>query len=146
MVAGTSTCQSRFRIYFARAKELMKNIPVHKMAAAMILWSLAVSAVAAELKQPTVSAFDKYVAATERRISAEVQPGGNFLYMDRLPAPDMAGAYQRLKSAGNPGEKMKTPGLGEEVPRGKVHPQVAALLFPRPPPPPAPPPLYDNVP
>src|SRR5258708_5777736 len=107
MVAGTSTCQSRFRIHFSRAKELMKNIPVHKMAAAMILWSLAVSAVAAELKQPTVSAFDKYVAATERRMSAEVQPGGNFLYMDRLPAPDMAGALPPLQDGERPRERMR---------------------------------------
>jgi len=108
----------------------MKKIPVHKMAAAMILWSLAVSAVAAELKQPTVSAFDKYVAATERRMSAEVQPGGNFLYMDRLPAPDMAGAYQRLKSGEILVETMRTPGFEKDVPNGMIHHWVGVIFIP----------------
>src|SRR5258708_32782317 len=102
------------------------------MAAAMILWSLAVSAVAAELKQPTVSAFDKYVAATERRISAEVQPGGNFLYIDRLPAPDMAGGFQRHKSGEDLVETNRHPGFGKGVANGGERNWVGGAFFPCP--------------
>src|SRR5260370_11940331 len=108
----------------------MKKITVHKVAATLMVWSLATGAVTAELKQHTVSAFDKYVAATERRISAEVQPGGRFLYMDGLPAAEMASAYERLKRGEILVEKLTTAGLDKDVPDGMVHHWVGVIFIP----------------
>ncbi len=108
----------------------MKKITLHKITAALIVWSLAASAIAAELKQHTVSAFDQYVAATERRISAEVQPGGKFLYMDGLPAADMASAYDRAKRGEILVEKMTSDGLDKDVPDGMIHHWVGVIFIP----------------
>jgi hypothetical protein len=109
---------------------LMKKTPVHKITAALIVWSLTASAVAAELKQHTVTAFDKYVAATERRISTEAQPGGKFLYMDGLPAAEMASAYESLKRGEILVEKMRTPGFVKDVPDGMIHHWVGVIFIP----------------
>ncbi len=108
----------------------MKKITVHKVAATLMVWSLATGAVTAELKQHTVSAFDQYVATTERRISAEVQPGGRFLYMDGLPAAEMASAYERLKRGEILVEKLTSAGLDKDVPDGMVHHWVGVIFIP----------------
>jgi hypothetical protein len=112
----------------------MKTIAIHKAAAMVVLGLLATSvmAVAADLKQNTVSAFDKYVAATERRMSLEVDPGGQFLYVDSLPASEMASAYERLRHGEILVELMKTTasGLDYEIPEGVVHHWVGVIFIP----------------
>src|SRR5258708_28768273 len=48
-------------------------------AIAMVL-ALCAGASAAELKQKTADAFNKYVAVTEERMAGELKPGGAVLY------------------------------------------------------------------
>ena len=60
------------------------------------LVGLSLASTAAELKQKTTTAFDKYVAATEARINSELRPGGTFLYVDALPADAMKSSYDKL--------------------------------------------------
>src|SRR5262249_50390452 len=51
---------------------------------------------AAELKPETAAAFDRYVSATEARMTGELRPGGTFLYVDALPANRRNSAYRQL--------------------------------------------------
>jgi uncharacterized protein YchJ len=60
------------------------------------LVGLILSSRAAELKQKTTTAFDRYVAATEARINSELRPGGIFLYVDAQQADAMKGSYDKL--------------------------------------------------
>ncbi|HLW53617.1 MAG TPA: hypothetical protein VKW06_12310 [Candidatus Angelobacter sp.] len=94
-----------------------------------------VSAAAADLKEKTTEAFDKYVAATEQRLAEEVKPGGRFLYPDG-PVPfhseEMRDAYNRLKR----GEiliarqESKLNGKDVDVPDGMVHHWVGIVFIP----------------
>lgn len=93
------------------------------------------STFAAELKQKTTDAFDKYVAAAEQRMAGEVKPGGNFLYPD-APASarseEMRNAYGRLKG----GEIIvvrqdaRINGKELDVPDGMVHHWVGMVFIP----------------
>jgi len=87
---------------------------------------------AAELKQETTIAFDKYVAATEARINSELHPGGAYLYVDDLPTESMKQSYDRLKTGEVLVEKreIKGPGLSPEVPYGMLHHWIALIFIP----------------
>lgn len=61
-----------------------------------VLGGAALPAPAADLKQPTVDAFDGYVRKTEERIARELQ-AGPFLFPDGLPESGRAPEYARLK-------------------------------------------------
>src|SRR5256714_4842346 len=61
-----------------------------------LLLGCASLASATELKPNTVAAFDKYVAATEARMTPELRPGGAFLFPDTLPPKKRTAAYQQL--------------------------------------------------
>ena len=100
------------------------------LATAMVLGQLAV---AAELKQKTAAAFDRYVAATEARFANELKPGGPFLYIDALKNDDRQKAYQQLKNGEILVEKMETkaPGVSaDDVPDGMVHHWVGLIFIP----------------
>lgn len=86
---------------------------------------------AAELKQKTTDAFNKYVAATEARINNELR-NGPFLYLDGLPSNVMTVAYDRLKKGEVLVEKLETkaPGVSEDVPDGMVHHWVGLVFIP----------------
>ena len=96
----------------------------------LVGWCLA--GMAAELKQETTIAFDKYVAATEARINSELHPGGAFLYVDNLPTESMKESYDRLKTGEVLVEKreIKGPGLSPEVPYGMLHHWIALIFIP----------------
>jgi hypothetical protein len=83
----------------------------------------ATSAVAAELKEKTVAAFDKYVAATEARINSELRPGGTFLYIDSWADDAKRNAYQQLKNGEILVDKLETTGSGisSDPPDGMIH-------------------------
>jgi len=61
------------------------------------LVGLSLSSRAAELKQKTATAFDKYVEATEARINSELRPGGIFMYVDALQSDAMKSSYDKLR-------------------------------------------------
>ncbi|HSM88103.1 MAG TPA: hypothetical protein VLT16_18250 [Candidatus Limnocylindrales bacterium] len=102
------------------------------MAAAVLLLSLAPVSFAAELKPATTAAFDKYVAATEERMSPELRPGGPFLYVDALPPDERREAYSHLKQGEILVDKRKTraPGVSSHVPDGMVHHWVGLVFIP----------------
>jgi hypothetical protein len=90
-------------------------------------------AVAAELKQKTTAAFDRYVAATEARFANELKPAGSFLYIDALKNDDRQKAYQQLKNGEILVEKLETkaPGVSaDDVPDGMVHHWVGLIFIP----------------
>src|SRR5215470_12109214 len=93
------------------------------------------SASAAELKQKTTNAFDKYVAATEARMAGELRPGGRFLYPEG-PAPahaeEMHDAFKRLKQGEILIVRQETRLNGKEldVPDGMVHHWVGLAFIP----------------
>ena len=96
------------------------------------LIGLSLASTAAELKQKTTAAFDKYVAATEARINSELRPGGTFLYVDSLPADAMKSSYDNLKNGGVLVEKRETtgPGLSSDVPDGMAHHWIGIVFIP----------------
>jgi len=88
---------------------------------------------AAELKQKTTAAFDRYVAATEARFANELKPGGPFLYIDALNNNDRQKAYQQLKNGEILVEKRETraPGVNaDDIPDGMVHHWVGLVFIP----------------
>jgi hypothetical protein len=88
-----------------------------------LLIGLCTSGVAAELKEKTVAAFDKYVAATEARINNELRPAGPFLYVDSLPDYARKSAYEQLKNGEILIQHLETtgPGISADPPDGMIH-------------------------
>ena len=87
----------------------------------------------AELKPPTVAAFDSYVKATEARIDSEMKRPGAFLYVEGLPEPQRAQAMSALKSGQVYMEKLKTrdtSGRELEAPDALIHHWMGAVFIP----------------
>jgi len=90
---------------------------------------------AADLKQNTTDAFNRYVAVTEERMAGELRSGGEFLYPDRPAAElskDLGDAYARLKRGEILVERQeaKVNGKDVEVPDGMVHHWVGVAFIP----------------
>ncbi|HEX9255399.1 MAG TPA: hypothetical protein VF938_07630 [Candidatus Angelobacter sp.] len=102
--------------------------------AALILLAAACSptASAAELKQKTTTAFDRYVAATEARFANELRPDGPFLYIDAMNPDAKRQAYDQLKNGEILVQKLETkaPGVSSDVPDGMVHHWVGLIFIP----------------
>jgi len=96
------------------------------------LVGLILSSRAAELKQKTTTAFDRYVAATEARINSELRPGGIFLCVDAQQADAMKSSYNKLMNGEVLVEKRETkgPGLSSDVPEGMVHHWIGIIFIP----------------
>jgi hypothetical protein len=96
------------------------------------LFCLSLTSTAAELKRETITAFEKYVAATEARINSELHPGGPFLYMDGLPTDTSKIWYDNLRKGEILVEKRETtsPGVSSDVPDGMVHHWVGIIFIP----------------
>lgn len=90
------------------------------------------AASAAELKQKTAVAFDRYVAATEARFTSELRPGGTFLYIDSMNPDARRQAYDQLKQGEILVEKLETKasGVSSDVPDGMVHHWVGLIFIP----------------
>jgi hypothetical protein len=97
---------------------------------ALAVWCA--TAYAAELKPKTASAFDHYVSATEARFASELQPGGPFLYIDKLSAEDKKKAYDQLKQGEILVEKLETKasGVSADIPGGMLHHWVGLIFIP----------------
>ena len=86
---------------------------------------------AAELKEETVAAWQRYVEATERRIAGEIADGDRFLVLDFLPGAQqtrqelLAGALitGRMEAREENGQRIK-------VPKGEIHHWRGAILVP----------------
>jgi hypothetical protein len=108
--------------------------PPWKRAFALIFCLIipSLTSTAAQLKQETITAFDKYVAATEARINSELRPGGIFLYVDGLPTDAMKSSYKRLRNGEVLVEKRETkiPGISFDMPDGIVHHWVGIIFIP----------------
>lgn len=90
---------------------------------------------AADLKQNTTDAFNRYVAVTEERMAGELRSGRKFLYPDRPAAElsrDVGDAYARLKRGEILVERQeaKVNGKDVEVPDGMVHHWVGVVFIP----------------
>ena len=104
------------------------------MHAALVL-GLAVAAAAvlhaAELKEETLAAWQRYVEATERRIAREIGDGGRFLVLD---FHDEAEPMRREALAGQPviwrTETRDDEGESIAVPKGSIHHWHGAILIP----------------
>ena len=102
------------------------------IAAIVLLCGCYANASAADLKEKTATAFDRYVSATEARFNNELKPGGAFLYVDALPQQEMKNSYDRLKQGEILVERLKTqaPGLDGDVPDGMLHHWVGLVFVP----------------
>jgi hypothetical protein len=102
--------------------------------AALILLAAACSptASAAELKQKTTTAFDRYVTATEARFANELRPDGPFLYIDAMNPEAKRQAYDQLKNGEILVQKLETKaaGVSSDVPDGMVHHWVGLIFIP----------------
>ena len=86
---------------------------------------------AAELQEETLAAWQRYVEATERRMAREIGDGGRFLVLD---FHDEAARMRREALAGEPviwrTETRDDEGDSLEVPKGKIHHWLGAVLIP----------------
>src|SRR5262249_759180 len=111
----------------------LARLPMTRIFALIVcLTALPLASTAAELKQNTTTAFDKYVAATEARIESELHPGGTFLYVDGLPTEALKRSYEKLKRGEVLVERQeaKSPGFSSEVPDGMVHHWIGIIFIP----------------
>ena len=97
--------------------------------------AIEVCASAADLKQKTTDAFNRYVTVTEERMAGELKSGGAFLYPDRPTrkhSEEMRDAYARLKRGEILVERQETKLEGKEVdvPDGMVHHWVGLAFIP----------------
>ena len=86
---------------------------------------------AAELKDKTVAAWERYVAATERRIAGELDDGERFLVLDF--AGGAAEARRKVLAGGVVVERMEArdaEGRKIKVPSGAVHHWRGSILIP----------------
>lgn len=117
----------------SRGSRVAEDSDSSRRVAALILCLLALisSGLAAELKEKTTDAFDKYVSATEARINSELRSGGTFLYVDGLSGNSKNNAYEQLKNGEILVQKMETsgPGITADPPDGMIHHWVALAFI-----------------
>ena len=112
---------------------LMTLMNRFRIAALILLCAACSSAsLAAELKQKTATAFDRYVAATEARFASELRPDGPFLYIDAMNPDARRQAFDQLKNGEILVQKLETkaPGVSSDVPDGMVHHWVGLIFIP----------------
>ncbi len=76
-----------------------------------------------KLKTEAAAAFDRYVALTEERNSAELKSGAHFLWPDTLAENERRAAYESLRAGATRIEKRQTLSAGSEIrcPNGLIH-------------------------
>ena len=112
--------------------EVIATIGTMNYVLIVCLLALSLDSFAADLKQKTVAAFDRYVAATESRMNDELRPGGAFLYLNSLPADARQTSLDKLVNGEVLVEKRdtKSPGLSSDIPGGMVHHWVGIIFIP----------------
>ena len=87
---------------------------------------------AAELKQKTIEAFDRYVRLSEAPMEEELRWGGPYLWVDASPESRRQNLYAQLRKGEILIERRETQDGGKpiEVPEGLVHHWVGAVFIP----------------
>ncbi len=90
------------------------------------------AAEAAELKQNTLDAFERYVRLREAQINAELAPGTPFLWVDRLPQDRQQAVKAELLRGKVWIEKLETLDNGSPipVPAGIIHHWIGMVFIP----------------
>jgi hypothetical protein len=85
----------------------------------------------AELKKETAAAFDRYVAASEKRMKSELD-GGRMLFIDEWTMARRTEAYTKLRNGQLLIQQVNTEEEGRaiDVPHGLIHDWVGALFIP----------------
>jgi hypothetical protein len=98
----------------------------------LFLHFLAISCIAAELKQNTAEAFDRYIRLTDARMEAEVRTDGPFLWVDSLTQPRRQHLYDLLQRGQLEIRQEKTQQEGKpiEVPDGLIHHWTGVAFVP----------------
>jgi hypothetical protein len=98
----------------------------------LLLHFLAIPCIAAELKQKTAEAFDRYIRLTDARMEPELHPGGPFLWVDSLPQPRRQRLYDLLQRGQVEIRQEKTEDGGKpiEVPDGLIHHWTGVAFVP----------------
>jgi hypothetical protein len=99
------------------------------MSLALLLMLAPAAALDADLKPPTTAAFDRYVAAAERRMDAELKRADPFLWIDTLAPARRQQLTERLRRGEVVTERLR---LAEkiDVPDGLVHHCVGTVFIP----------------
>ena len=103
----------------------------HGVLALVLLTGGAVGLIAADLKDETVAAWNRYVAATEQRIAAELDDDSRFFVLDfneeaeRIRREALAGqlVVERMHAVDEQGERF-------DVPKGTIHHWLGVVLVP----------------
>ena len=105
-----------------KAKVCMYAFARFALAAAM-MFSVAKSSPAAQLRTDTAAAFHRYIALSETRMNASLNSSHAFLWIDRLPKEQRAAALARLQAGHVVIERLETLENGKPmaVPDGLVH-------------------------
>lgn len=87
---------------------------------------------AAELKQKTIEAFDRYVRLSEARMEEESRGGAPFLWIDRLPQERREAAYAQLRQGRVMIERLETLDDSKPipVPDGLIHHWIGTVFIP----------------
>jgi hypothetical protein len=93
---------------------------------------LAAFAVAAELKQDTIRAFDQYVKVTEEERAAKLRKSGAFLWIDSQEDPLRRQLHERLARGEVVTKRLETRDDNRpiRIPHGLVHHWVATIFIP----------------
>jgi hypothetical protein len=96
------------------------------------LFSLSVSANAADLKPETITAYKHYLQITEANVDAELARGEPYLWIDSLPAPSRAADYAELRKGNLVIERLETLDHGKtiSIPGGLVHHWTGTVFIP----------------
>jgi hypothetical protein len=89
-------------------------------------------AIAAQLKQVTIQAFNHYVTLTEDRMAGEIRDPGGFLWIDQLPPQQRQQILAQLRQGQVVTQKLETHENGKPIPipEGMVHHWLATVFIP----------------
>jgi hypothetical protein len=99
-----------------------------KRVVVLLLLVAAVPVAAAELRPPTVAAFDRYVQVTEQRMTSSPQ----FLWVDTLPASEQRAVLEALRRGELVIDRLTTRQGGKDIdiPDGMVHHWIGVVFVP----------------
>lgn len=108
----------------------LRGAPLTFLTMTMVALAMApAAALEADLKPSTAAAFDKYVAAAERRMDAEVTRPETFVWVDTLPAARRTQALEKLRRGEVVTERLRIDDK-IDVPDGLIHHWVGMVFIP----------------
>ena len=126
---------SAHKFHGVRCEKRLKGVGLSRCATVALFlviqeFPLAICCTASELKQTTIEAFNHYVRVTDKRVDAEVRPGGAFLWFDSLPEPQRQKLYVRVRHGELEIRQEKTEEGGKpiEIPDGSIHHWVGVMF------------------